>query len=176
MQSMVAMMGTFPATNLIPMAKTRKPEVTGPYPELARLSLEITGDVTRRQAEIRVGGAISHVAIARLWAGEQVTEGTVLRFAQGYGVDPNPLLEAAGYPPLPTRQVSPSIPVNGESDAGEIERVSDSQEPEAESRLKWMAAYDHLPFKIRESMLAQAEAILEAQYQGRTDIVGKRQK
>lgn len=102
MHAMQGMMTTPRALVPDTMSATKKPEITGPCPELARLVLAITGDVTRRQAENHVGGAVSHQAIARMWAGERVNEGTILRFAQGYGVDPNPLLAAAGYSPLPT--------------------------------------------------------------------------
>jgi hypothetical protein len=146
----------------------------GQYEEFALMVRAIVGERSLRAVNVRTG--VGHTTILNMTNGLRPKATTIRLFAEGMGVDPNPLLEAAGYPPLPTRQVSPSISVNGESEGGEIERVSDSQEPEAESRLKWMAAYDHLPFKIRESMLAQAEAILEEQYQQRGDIVGKRQK
>ncbi len=163
-------------TVLRPMAKSRKPEITGPCPELARLVLEITGDVTRRQAEIHVGNLISHVAISRMWAGEKVTESTILRFAQGYRVDANPLLEAAGYPPLPTRQEPAPKTESGLESAGEIERVRDPEAdgPNDEGRMKWIAAYDNLPLKIRTAMQAQIDAMLDEAYQGRKDIIGKR--
>ncbi len=175
MQSMLGMT-TMPAIPIFPaMAKTKKPAITGPCPELARLVLTITGDVTRHQAEIRVGGAISHHAIARMWAGYQPAEGTILRFASGYDVDPNPLLEAAGYPPLPARQAPTPKRESDLGDGEEIERFRDPEDgPSDEERLKWIAAYDNLPIKIRESMLQQAEATLEAMYQQRSDIVGKR--
>jgi transcriptional regulator with XRE-family HTH domain len=73
--------------------------VTGPHPELARLVRQITGDVASRVAARR--GNISHDTISRLWNGDRVTESILFRLALGYGVNPNPLLKAAGYPPLP---------------------------------------------------------------------------
>ena len=155
-----------------------KSQVVGPCPELGRLVRQLTGDVPSRVASRRAG--ISHDTIIRMWAGDKVSEGMILRFAQGYRTDPNPLLEAAGYPPLPTRQApTPKTQdeLQGDS-AGEIERVRDPEAggPEEDGRMKWIAAYDNLPFKIRESMRAQMEAILEEAYQKRGDIVGKRQK
>jgi hypothetical protein len=76
------------------------PTPSGPYPELARLTRQVTGEVTSRVAARR--GNVSHDTISRLWNGDRVTESILFRFALGYGISPNPLLRAAGYPPLPT--------------------------------------------------------------------------
>lgn len=146
----------------------------GEYPEFAALVRAIVDERSTRRVQIRTG--VSHTTIGDMMKGIRPKQGTIRLFAEGMGVDPNPLLEAAGYPAIQARQATTPKTEIELADEGEIERVSDSQEPEAESRLKWIAAYDHLPFKIRESMLAQAEAILEEQYQQRGDIVGKRQK
>lgn len=77
----------------------KKPEIVGPYPELAHLVLQITGNVARAVAARRSG--VSHDTIARLWAGERSNEATLIRFAVGYGIDPNPLFKAAGYQEIP---------------------------------------------------------------------------
>ncbi len=77
----------------------QKPEITGAYPIFAQLVRDITGNVTRGSAAIH--GGVSHDTIARMWAGERVSESMILRFALGYKINPNPLLNAAGFDPFP---------------------------------------------------------------------------
>jgi hypothetical protein len=122
-------------------APTQKPEIVGAYKEFARLVRDITGDVTRRQAEIHSG--VSHDTIARMWRGERVSEAMILRFATGYRVDANPLLEAAGYSPLtryagdslPTNVVEPARQPDPEPPTQKIERVPVFPTPEGYSDL-----------------------------------------
>lgn len=73
-------------------------EVMGPCPDLARLTRQITGDVPSRVAARRSG--VSHDTITRMWQGDRVSEAIVIRFALGYGVDPDPLLKAIGRPSM----------------------------------------------------------------------------
>jgi transcriptional regulator with XRE-family HTH domain len=77
-------------------------EIQGEYKELARLVRSITGNVASRVAARRSG--ISHDTIGRLWQGDRVSDTTLIRFAIGYGIDPNELLDAAGYPKLKSDQ------------------------------------------------------------------------
>ncbi len=81
----------------MPVAATW-PEIVGAYPELALKVREVTGEVASRVAARRAG--ISHDTIIRMWQGDRVSQPILIRFALGYRVDPNPLLEAAGYPPM----------------------------------------------------------------------------
>ena len=151
-------------------AMSVKGEPAGMCPELARRVREVTGDVASRVAARRAG--ISHDTIIRMWAGDRVSEGMILRFAQGYDADPNPLLEAAGYSRLPARQV---LTVKDGSQGGEIEGVSDSQDSEESPlRVRMMAAFDQLPMRLKQLEVEQAEALLEEMYRGRKDIIGKR--
>lgn len=70
-------------------------KIDGPYPELAQLVRQITGDVPRQTAANRA--KISHDTIARLWQGYRASPSTLERLAEGYKVDPKPLLVAAGH-------------------------------------------------------------------------------
>ena len=153
-------------------------ENLGAYPKLAKTAHRLTGGLSSRVLARKTG--LSYDTIQRILKGDRPKADTILKFAAGCRLGESEtaeLMAAADYGYLtPVRQAPKPKTESELADEGEIERVSDSQEPEAESRLKWMAAYDHLPFKIRESMLAQAEAILEEAYQQRSDIVGKRQK
>ena len=89
-------------------AMSMKGNPAGTCPELARLVRQVTGDVASRVASRRAG--ISHDTVIRMWTGDRVSEGMILRFSQGYGIDPNPLLEAAGYPPLSQFKGDPPPP------------------------------------------------------------------
>lgn len=117
-------------------APTQKPEIVGAYKEFARLVRDITGDVTRRQAEIHSG--VSHDTVARMWRGERVSEAMILRFATGYRVDANPLLEAAGYSPLtrfagdppPPNVVEPARQPDPEPSTPKMERIPVFPTPE----------------------------------------------
>lgn len=153
-------------------------ENQGAYPKLAKTARHLTGGLSSRVLARKTG--LSYDTVQRILNGDRPKADTILKFAAGCRLGESEtaeLMAAADYGYLTPTHQAPNPKTESElADGEEVERFSDSQEPEAESRLKWMAAYDNLPFKIRESMLAQAEAILEAQYQGRTDIVGKRQK
>jgi hypothetical protein len=96
-----------------------------PYPEFARRVKEITGEVSTRVASIH--GGISHDTIARMWRGERVSEGMVLRFAAGYKTDPNPLLIALGYPPIPNSDKGAETKAKYEIAIPEIERIPDEE-------------------------------------------------
>ena len=101
-------------------AATVWPEIVGAYPELAVKVREITGEVASRVAARRAG--ISHDTIIRMWQGDRVSQPILFRFALGYRVDPNPLLEAAGYPAMDDYdfQRQPIPKVGGESQKSEL--------------------------------------------------------
>ncbi|WP_395144603.1 hypothetical protein [Armatimonas sp.] len=99
-----------------------KPEIVGPYPEFARIVLQITGDVPRSTAAVHAG--VSHDTIARMWRGEKVSADAIAKFAAGYGVDPAPLLKAGGH----VHFVPWSTPTLKLEDDGELERISNQDD------------------------------------------------
>lgn len=143
----------------------------GEYPEFGALVRDIVDGRSTRRVQIRTG--VSHTTIGDMMKGIRPKQGTIRLFAEGMGVDPNPLLEAAGYPAV---SFAPVLTVkDSEPNGGEIERVSDSQEPEdAPLRARMMAAFDQLPMRLKQLEVEQAEALLEEMYRGRKDIIGKR--
>lgn len=98
----------------VAMTTTKLPEITGPFVKFANLVRAITGVVPRNQAEYR--GNVSHMTIAKMWKGEKVSETMIIRFAKGYKVDPNPLLKAMGYDPLPSELASSGAPLDFQED------------------------------------------------------------
>ena len=83
-------------------------EIPGNWKALARLARRITGKVPSRVAARRSG--ISHDTVLRLWEGDRISVQKLVDFAQGYGVDAKPLLEAAGYPIFGERTEAPESP------------------------------------------------------------------
>jgi len=148
------------------------PEIVGAYPEFAKKVREVTGEVASRVAARR--GGISHDTVIRMWQGDRVSQPIILRFALGYRIDPNPLLEAAGYPTVEgfgfQRQPTPKHDTEER-----IERIRDPEDDTGEEiRMRMVAAYDKLPLKIQAVITEQTEAMLDAMYELRTDIVGKK--
>ena len=92
------------------MALPRFPEITGPYPKFAEKVRQITGPVARETAAMR--GDVSHDTIANMWRGERVSRHTVLRFAAGYRIDPNPLLELLGHAAVTDSKALARLPVD----------------------------------------------------------------
>lgn len=64
-------------------------------PGLAETIRGITGDVSRFVAAEQAGG--SHDTMGKLWRGESVGRAYILAFAEGYEIDPNPILSLLGY-------------------------------------------------------------------------------
>jgi hypothetical protein len=77
------------------------------YPELGRRVRQLLGGLSSRAAAAQAG--ISHATIVAMARGERVSMESVLKFARGFSADPNALLAAAGYPPLP--DLAPPAPV-----------------------------------------------------------------
>lgn len=75
--------------------KERDEQAAGKYPELARLSLEITKGMSSRQAARR--GGVTHDVIARMWNGQRVSVRNIAKFTTGFHVEPLLFFEAAGY-------------------------------------------------------------------------------
>lgn len=105
-------------------------EIPGAWKDLARQARQITGKVASRVAARRAG--ISHDTIIRLWDGDRISVQKLLDFAQGYGINPKPLLEAARYPILEStsgipladsERVARPLRDAGRETALEIERI-----------------------------------------------------
>jgi hypothetical protein len=77
----------------------------GPYPELARRVRALLGPLSSRAAAARTG--VSHATIVAMTHGARVSVESLLKFAQGFCIQPDALLKAAGYPPLPPPAVGP---------------------------------------------------------------------
>lgn len=74
----------------------------GQYEEFAQMVRAIVGERSLRAVQVRTG--VGHTTILNMTKGLRPKATTIRLFAEGMGVDVNPLLEAAGYPPLPTQQ------------------------------------------------------------------------
>lgn len=79
----------------------------GPYPELAQRVRALLGPLSSRAAAARTG--VSHATIVALTRGARVSVESLLKFAHGFGVPPDVLLKAAGYPPLPPPRAAVSV-------------------------------------------------------------------
>lgn len=127
--------------------------VSGAYKELAEKVRRVTGRVPSRTAARR--GGISHDTITRMWQGERPTEATLVRFAIGYGISPNELLDAARFPRL-TEKESERAGRFAPTEIQEIERILDP------SDLPTVYRYGGLSDEhkaITRSLIEQFEAI-----------------
>jgi transcriptional regulator with XRE-family HTH domain len=79
-------------------------EITGPYPQLALLIRKLTQGMTSRVAARRAG--VSNSTISRMCAGDRPAVDTIIKFAEGFHIDPKPLLEAADYGAFSTVSLS----------------------------------------------------------------------
>lgn len=105
------------AAGTIPLAKpVGEDEVTGPYPDLARVVREMLHGMSLRAATRVAKGSVSHDTIARMLHGERPSEAKLDAFARAFSVHPNKLREPALYPLLsdegtrtaPQRRVPPT--------------------------------------------------------------------
>lgn len=78
--------------------RLRDKPIEGPYPELARLVREVLGDLSARVAARRSG--VNYLTISNMAQGERGSMSSIIRFANGFRRDPNPLLIAAGWPAI----------------------------------------------------------------------------
>lgn len=95
-------------------------EELGDYPEFGALVRDIVDGRSTRRVQIRTG--VSHTTIGDMIKGIRPKQGTIRLFAEGMGVDPNPLLKAAGYPELPTRPM-PTPKLDSATDATNAPRI-----------------------------------------------------
>jgi len=70
--------------------------VEGPYADLAHLVRQTLGGMASRVAQRQTG--ISHSTIADMRKGYRPKASTLVQFAQGFRLDANTFLRAAGYP------------------------------------------------------------------------------
>ena len=70
-------------------------EVPGPYPDLARKVQAIIQGVSTRVVSRKTG--LANSTVAAMLNGDRVSSDTIYRFAEGYGVGADPLLEAGGH-------------------------------------------------------------------------------
>lgn len=151
-------------------------KILGSYPKLAKLVREITGDVPSRVAARRA--KISHDTIIRMWDGDRPTESTLIRFAQGYDIEPNVLLEAAGFPLLSERlnQIQDSSygkdSTEGDEDEDDEALLEYIKDPDIAEMVKY---YRRVPPEFRplvKENVRNAGDIVREMQEGRT--IGKR--
>src|ERR1051326_5069879 len=83
-------------TQISPEPSHRDEDIPGVYKDLARIVRGLTRGMASRVAARRAN--VSYNTILRMMEGDRPSVDTILRFAQGFNVDPGPLLQAAGYP------------------------------------------------------------------------------
>lgn len=120
------------------MSSEETEPITGRYPELARMVRELTGAMSARQVERKTGVNFSTVTTMR--KGDRASMETILKFARGFGVAPNPLLRASGYPEI-----------KGGDDSEEIEYVTDPE------YIPIPEGYDDLPLVARQAASRAAQ-------------------
>jgi SOS-response transcriptional repressor LexA len=81
------------------------------HPGLAEQVRALLGPLSSRAAAARTG--ISHATIAAMERGARPSMDSILKFARGFDVDPNLLLAAAGYDPLPVPAAAVGVSAAG---------------------------------------------------------------
>jgi hypothetical protein len=86
--------------------------ITGPYPELASLVREILGPMSARVAQRKTG--VNFLTISNMAQGDRGSFESIVKFAQAFQRDPNPLLRAASLPELNPTAEYPQTAATGD--------------------------------------------------------------
>lgn len=135
-----------PATLEEEQRKARSRPVTGPHDGLARETRRLLGwdgereFLTARMAAQRAH--ISHATVATMARGDQVADGSLMKFARALGGDPALLLRLAGYPPsryLSRREATGSSALPPDSDESDLLALYRALPPQGRRLLRALA-------------------------------------
>lgn len=159
-------------------------ENLGAYPELAEVARRLTGGLTSRVLARKTG--VSYDTVQRILNGDRPKADTLLKFAEGCRFDEAEIAEimrAAKYtfmssPTSERRALYTTDAIRDAIDEGaseeQFERIREPEADEDAMKLRLMAAYDKLPFRVKTALIEQTEATVDAMYAARADIVGKK--
>ena len=116
----------------------------GDYPRFGELVRQVVDGRSTRAIQIKT--SVSHSTVADMMKGIRPKSATIRLFADGMGVDPNPLLKAAGYPSIKnsrTNEEREAIRQEARLAAGALDDLPEiEREPDPEHVGQFLSHYE----------------------------------